>query len=597
MDPPPPKKVRLTMACNECRRRKVKCDADYPKCGNCSTRNSECFTSDAKKPEVSVRREWIEIPDKSAASSAVPVTGHRLTVPPTASARLASESPLPASPAQSTFLPPAYLPRPSVGPANGDARISEIVPSAYISPVQQPWHMSFNLDSINNRFKMVGGSSTQCLTKSLDVYLKSYNIQAVCSVFRHGMQHSEEMDLPLDTDMTPFPDLETQKSYLDAYFSRIHVFYPITDIDDTRTIVHRIASSPDLKSIPNAKIPPVAIAYLMMSLGADEVNNGPSDIGTEYLRVGAALAGRSINFPYLATVQCLLLLAICYRGRSKDGMAFHTAGTAVRIAQSLGLHRHSIARPSDQHGIQKRELQLFHARIWAVCCCLEKMGQLESGRPSSISKVDTDHMMASGQHAPGHDYLQWNMALAEIQHDIATHLYSHQPGERTSKQILLDTAGLDQRLLAWPAIVPAEIRPGNDILCGDEQFHLAACLSFQYHQSVIAVHRAALIQPVAALQQEIDRLLPDEESRFRLRGGETICASSARAIALITVDLCDRNLDSRSLSAGPALLACVVLAIYIVKNPGGRMQLADVEVSMSNVKPTLSVMLISICSC
>ncbi|KAG9532305.1 hypothetical protein KCU93_g1119, partial [Aureobasidium melanogenum] len=443
--------------------------------------------------------------------------------------------------------------------------------------VQQPYDMSFNLDFVNNRFKMLGASSAQCLTKSLDIYLKSYNVEPVSALFRHGMQHAEEIDLPLSLELIPFPDYSTRQTFLDAYFTRIHVYYPITDIDDTRAMIHRIAPLPDLKSVSYTKVPVLAIAYLLMSLGADEVHGGPSDIGTKYLKVGAVLAGHAVNYPYLTTVQSLLLLAVCYRGRNKDGLGWAATGSAIRIAQSMGLHRHSTVRPSEQHGIQRRDQQLYHARIWAVCSCLEKTAQLECGRPSAISVVNTDQMMASDQRAPGHDWLAWNMALAEVQHDISTHLYGHQPGERTAKQILLDTARLDKKLLLWPNLVPAELRPGNDILCGDDQFHFATILSFQYHQAVIAVHRAALIQPLAALQREIDKVLPDNDARYRLKGGEAICVSSARAIARITIELLERKIDSRIISAGPALLACVVLATYIVKNPGGRMQLSDLE--------------------
>ncbi|KAI5239349.1 hypothetical protein E4T42_08711 [Aureobasidium subglaciale] len=439
--------------------------------------------------------------------------------------------------------------------------------------------MSFNLDFVNNRFKMLGASSAQCLTNSFDIYLKSYHVEPVSAVFRHGMQHAEEMELPLALELTSFPDYSTRERYLDAYFTRLHVYYPITDVDDTKAIVHRIAPLPDLKSVSYTKVPLLAMAYLLMSLGADELHGTPSDIGTKYLKVGAALAGHAVNFPYLTTVQCLLLLAVCYRGRNKDGLAWGATGTAVRIAHSMGLHRHSAVKPSDQHGIQRRDQQLFHSRIWAICCCLEKIGQLECGRPSAIAIVNTDQMMAADQRAPGHDFLQWNMALAEVQHDISTHLYGHQPGERTAKQILLDTARLDKKLLLWPSLVPAELRPGNDILCGDDQFHLAASLSLQYHQAVIAVHRAALIQPIAALQREIDKVLPENDARFRLRGGEAICVSSARAVARIIIELLERKIDSRLLSAGPVLLACVVLATYIVKNPGGRMQLSDLEAS------------------
>jgi hypothetical protein len=75
--------------------------------------------------------------------------------------------------------------------------------------------------------------------------------------------------------------------------------------------------------------------------------------------------------------------------------------------------------------------------------------------------------------------------------------------------------------------------------------------------------------------------LPDNDARYRLKGGEAICVSSARAVARITIELLERKINSRIISAGPALLACVVLATYIVKNPAGRMQLSDLEVSVT----------------
>lgn len=582
MNPPPTKKARLTTACNECRRRKVKCDANYPKCSNCCTRNSECFTSDPKRPDVPVVREWIEVPEKPGQNQPPTTVQSQQpsTIPPEQhGSNYDNLSGIHLPPANTRNQPPSpplqHNHTPSV---NGNLGTPVVAETTDVSPIQQPYDMSFNLDFVNNRFKMLGASSAQCLTKSLDIYLKSYNVEPVSALFRHGMQHAEEMDLPLSLDLIPFPDYSTRQTLMDAYFTRIHVYYPITDVDDTRAMIHRIAPLPDLKSVSYTKVPFLAIAYLLMSLGADEVNGGPSDIGTKYLKVGAALAGHAVNYPYLTTVQSLLLLAVCYRGRNKDGLGWAATGSAIRIAQSMGLHRHSTVRPSEQHGIQRRDQQLYHARIWAICSCLEKTAQLECGRPSAISVVNTDQMMASDQRAPGHDWLAWNMALAEVQHDISTHLYGHQPGERTAKQILLDTARLDKKLLLWPNMVPAELRPGNDILCGDDQFHFATILSFQYHQAVIAVHRAALIQPLAALQREIDKALPDNDARYRLRGGEAICVSSARAIARITIELLERKIDSRIVSAGPALLACVVLATYIVKNPGGRMQLSDLEV-------------------
>ena len=332
--PPPAKKTRLTTACNECRRRKVKCDANHPKCTNCYSRNSICFTSDPRRPDVPIVREWVEISDKHNQNA--PDTQNPLQNPPRMAPSLEelerstiNEPPLPIVANDTRISSAMTQPRPqpqqpSLQPLNRHTRSingnlgTQAVPEPNeVSPLQQPHDMSFNIDSVNNRFKMLGASSAQCLTKSFDIYLKSYSVEPVSALFRHGMQHAEEMDLPLTLELVPFPENSTRQAYLRAYFTRIHVFYPITDIDDTKAIIHRIAGAPlpDLKSLNYTQVPLLAMAYLLMSLGADELNDGPSEVGTKYLKVGCTLAGHSINFPYMTTVQCLLLLAVCYRGR------------------------------------------------------------------------------------------------------------------------------------------------------------------------------------------------------------------------------------------------------------------------------------------
>jgi hypothetical protein len=44
------KPTRLSLACNTCRKRKVRCDAGQPKCGNCTARNERCETTDLRRP-------------------------------------------------------------------------------------------------------------------------------------------------------------------------------------------------------------------------------------------------------------------------------------------------------------------------------------------------------------------------------------------------------------------------------------------------------------------------------------------------------------------------------------------------------------------
>lgn len=450
-------------------------------------------------------------------------------------------------------------------------------PADTTSPVHQPHDMFFSRDVATNRMKMMGASSSACLTQTLNMYLRRTGVQPVSKHFEHGMRHAEELNIPLAISLPDFPRAEIREKYISIYFDRIHRLWPLFDIDATKSAIRQFASRAHLASTPREDVPALASAYLVMSLGADEQSSKLSRDGDLYLQAASSLMGHILFVPYLPAVQALLLLTIVFRGRNKDGLAWQTVGMAIRVAHSIGLHRHSVARPSQNHAITRKVEQLFHARIWGIACCLDKIMQIESGRPSPMGSVDKDQMMGPEQRPPGLDFLQWNMGIAEFQASISDHIYGYKQGERTSQQLLLETARLDKALLDWSNQLPPEFHPANELYCADTDFHIAAHLSIQYHQSMIALHRAALIAPTALYQNETERQCPHEPSKIRLKGGEIICVKSARSIARLMMELADRKADSRILTVGPAMLACIVLGIYITKNPANRMQAADLE--------------------
>ena len=587
-DIPIAKRPRLSMACNPCRRRKVKCDTDYPKCRNCRSRNDICTTTDPKMPHVPVIREWIVQSDSKHPDLVIcqPNIGRDM-------AQISQHSHSPGSVStidrQNISKPPDDSPAASL-PWNQDSGIS---------PAQQPYDVAFNTDARTDRIKMMGGSSSQCLMKSLDVYLESAHVPPLSHNFQHGMRQAEEIDIPLVMSLPTFPETTACDNYVSAFFDKIHPLYPLfNNIDRMKHTIQQFALLPNLQSIPHEQGPLLVSSYLLLSLGADEDAKEITDDGTKYLVAAASLLGHVLAMPYLHAIQALLLFTIAYRGRNKDGLGWQTLGMAIRIAYTIGLHRHSHKNPTNQHGVQDFSDRLFHARIWAICCSLEKMMQLESGRPATILHVDRDHMMGPDQHAPGHDFLQWHMGLAQHQGLIFHHIYGHKPGERTAKEILFDTARLDRSLLSWAREIPEEFRPGNDLFCSSDDYHIAALLSIQYYQTIIALHRAALIVPTSTFQSEVVKHSFDDSSRLRLLAGEAICVSSARSIARLTMELSDRNVQSRILTAGPQLLACIVLGISLIKNTRRRIMAADLEVgAMSRICELLidSVQLLKAC--
>ncbi|RAL14417.1 uncharacterized protein BO97DRAFT_469223 [Aspergillus homomorphus CBS 101889] len=524
--PPPSKRPRLSMACNVCRQRKVKCDAEYPKCRNCRIRNQVCVTTDPQRPGVTGLREWLDLPAMSSnevhpQAEATPLS-HR------------SDGPLPTS--QLTAAATA-------------AALDEV------SPVHHPFD-GVSVEDGCERKKVLGGSSSQCLAKSLDVYFTAARLKPVTGFFRHGLRFAEELELPLCLSLPELPDSEVRQRYLTAFLSRIHPLYPIFHVERLKAGVEQLAALAELRHLSHENIPRLVTVYL-----------GQTEDGDRYLLAAAGLLSHVITIPYLPAVQALLLFTIVYRGRNKEGLAWQTLGMAIRVAYTLGLHRLSGAAARRQY---------IHRRVWLICWSLEKMMHLESGRPMAISIEPCQP--AEEDFRPEDRFLRWHVQLADYQGNISHHIYNHHPRTtRTARQILLDTARLDQELLSWANQIPSDLRPGNDIFCPKEEFHHVTFLAIQYHEAMISLHRAALIAPTATFDDEVTRYCANEPSQHRLRNGESICVNSARAIAKLSIELSEREADSQIITAGPSILACIVLGIFLMKHPGSKLRAMDLQ--------------------
>ncbi|KAL4876335.1 hypothetical protein BJY04DRAFT_223125 [Aspergillus karnatakaensis] len=542
--PPPAKRPRLSMACNICRQRKVKCDAEYPKCRNCRVRNQNCLTTDPQRPGCPGVREWLEVPEKPP-STAVTTEVHDTV----------------------DRLPAAFPPKNAAPRSLAVEEGAEVGAESEVSPIRQPFDTSVNTEHGTNRTKILGGSSSQCLAKSLDVYFQAVRMKPISGLFRHGMRHAEELDLALTLVLPELPDPDRRERFLSVYRSRVHTLYPVFNLSILPDTIENLASLSTFKSLPRDDVPLLVSAYLIMGIGVDEESQCPTEEGERYLHAAAGLLAHIIVVPYLPTVQALLLLTIAYRGHNQEGLAWQTLGIAIRISYTLGIHRPSSTKFPPQDNL--------HKRIWVTCCCLEKLMHIASGWPTLISE---DLMAPSDTLDLTKDrFLHWHLGLATYQGSISQHIYSYKPSTRSVRQILLDTARLDRGLLSWANEIPSELRPGNDIICSNEEFHIVALLSIEYHGAMIALHRAALIAPKSKIEQEVMKHCPDDPSRFRLANGESVCVNSARAIAKLSIELQDRGSDSCLIPTGTAGLACIALAIYLMKHPASRLQAMDMQ--------------------
>jgi len=144
-NPRPVKRSRLSLACDRCRSRKVRCDDQQPVCRPCQSRNETCVTTDPRRPGVPVVREVIDFGEPTSREATT--IGHDIST-------------------YDKALSPLRYNTKSFGTASGTdhnkkdrLRAGSSQSDTHdISPVQQPFYeVSFSTDGRPNKAKMMGG--------------------------------------------------------------------------------------------------------------------------------------------------------------------------------------------------------------------------------------------------------------------------------------------------------------------------------------------------------------------------------------------------------------------------------------------------------
>ncbi|KAK2012473.1 fungal-specific transcription factor domain-containing protein [Colletotrichum eremochloae] len=630
------KRVRLSLACNQCRKRKVRCDAQTPKCHNCILRGDECHTTNPRNPNQHAVRKWAS---KSNTNPSEGGSSHGTSETPREQRLYRSTSPR-----ARQYLSPAYDDG-SEGEATASRKMSWVAQAyrANARDNQSPHEhsdlnpdMALNTDESPHRLKFMGGSSVQSLTMFADLFFRKRGLKPMSPYFRFGMHHVEEYQVPLSFQLPSLPPLPTLDAYLDVYMKRIFPLFPVFDEPTLRSELSRLTTLQDSDSsaglqnlIEPSQVPLLVCIYSIVCIGADEETCMLTEVGTHYLTAAYSLLAHVISTPYLASVQALVLLTIALRGRSKEGQGWQALGQAIRIAHSIGLHRHASARhsgntpeagtsvPSPGYQADRK----LHSRVWWACYNLEKLMELETGRPAAIHDSDCDHRLpdpvpipsagiaslsASESHKDRQtvDYFQPWASLSRIISSISAHIYRRPGQSQTSRALLGDTLRLDSALTEWAQSLPPEIRPpgpnsGNEILCETGHKHLAIFLAIQYHHALISLHRAALVFPESMYRTHInsqaDSGTLSAVELTRLRRAAEICIGSARTIVRLVGEIADDSTPTPRPRGGmfgeaphaksesilftitQPLMAAVALALHILKQPSSRLARSDLE--------------------
>ncbi|KAM3502648.1 hypothetical protein MY10362_004717 [Beauveria mimosiformis] len=89
--------------------------------------------------------------------------------------------------------------------------------------------------------------------------------------------------------------------------------------------------------------------------------------------------------PSMEGVQCLLMMGLFLQGASDSHRCWMTVGSAIRMAQSLGLHSSSSANTNGSF----REIEIGR-RVWHGCVFMDRVLSMTFGRPSMIANWLSD---------------------------------------------------------------------------------------------------------------------------------------------------------------------------------------------------------------
>ncbi|KAK0118439.1 hypothetical protein ONS95_012724 [Cadophora gregata] len=345
-------------------------------------------------------------------------------------------------------------------------------------------------------------------------------IQSSIHIDESGYSRSSNGQVP------SIPDKESTQPAIDSYFENVHPIYPIVDEAAFRAFWDQLHQSCDQEFdyIQHSRL------YLILAIG--EISRNVSDrdaqeaeqISRNHYQQCWFWLQECIATPTVNTVQILLLHTIFYMHCSKGGYAWVLCGLAIRIAQSIGLHRRS---PED-FDLSKIDVHL-RSQLWWVAYRLDGFLSMNQGRPPCVTGSCSDTQLlplaAGSEQSPSSDeitashFYMWSSTLGQIQHRFCRVV--SQAGSTCA--MLSELSAIDASLVSWCSELPIECRPGEDIIIHNSIKHLATSLHLEYFNMLRATHWASFTCAHASKDQSASRSSP------RIMASETICISAARS--------------------------------------------------------------------
>ncbi|PWY68499.1 hypothetical protein BO94DRAFT_300728 [Aspergillus sclerotioniger CBS 115572] len=494
--------LRRAKACNTCRRKKVKCDGKRPACSPCHAFNLPCAYQDVAERRNRGSRAYIEELEQRI---------ERMQAQLESLSKPGNEQRNAETPRESTS--PSVEDRELEHPAQGihPSETGQMLSEDGIHPTSDCHEkdQSFIINAQDGRTRYFGASSA--FSALSDATVSGPENQTEMAARRRAPQRNSSawpltswvpsilQDGPERRSFEPLPHKHVTMQVLGEYFATFNQAIPLFDEASFMRAVNRQYSwNPDDSASWWISLNIVlAMSYRERTHASpDGSDNWKRSLGHVKNALNA-VTDVFLRNTDLSAVQGLLGLALYFQGTPNPQALFMFAAAAMRLAQSIGLHR------SPAHGTSFEDEQ--RRRTFWIAFFLDSDISIRVGRPpiQDIEDYDTSLPMEDPPDGKGIlsidgiriNFFRLLVQLALAQRHVYRHLYTVTIRRQTSEKVIEEVKSCAKLLLRWKNSVPPRLQPQREFVCQPSYFlqHIVR-LHFAYHCCYSNLYQVCMFQ-------------------------------------------------------------------------------------------------------
>ncbi|KAI8986988.1 fungal-specific transcription factor domain-containing protein [Pilobolus umbonatus] len=466
---PDSKRQRVSKACEQCRRKKVKCDGNSPYCNNCVNLNLQCTYKESTKKRGPPKGYIEAIEGRLHRLEAL--LGSIIHEDDPRSQAILAELNAPLETAYGELVRPRPMRRETLsgyeaecGPLSTTETIVKREQDSSSSDHEKN-HKNLD-DEANNMGSLSIDESGQLryYGKSSGFYMirNSKNFQDRVFQFNSsGRNYGEDSSLSLPFVVDPFelPPKDLSDHLLDLYFS---YFYPLLPLLHKKTFMESINN--DTRDQP----PPILLnaIYAVASRVSPDIRvraipSKPETAGDVFFERARLLLDLEWDSFRVYTVQSLLLMSSHQNGALKTTRGWLYSGMAIRMSQNLGLHRNCDSWALT--AVEKEERK----RAFYCCFVVDRLSCAMHGRSPMIDERDYDAPYPSENDEDDVNRIprimenfHYLIKICEILGDVLRELYMVKGRNHIASMPSPDSivSTLDKKLNKWMSKLPSKLK-------------------------------------------------------------------------------------------------------------------------------------------